>query len=212
MIPDYPKIYHIVHVDRLKSIVSEGCLWCDAEVQYRRTDGTTIGMHDIKRRRLEFLTLSNYPDLYIGECFPFYFCPRPIMLYMIYKGNTINLDYREGQDEIIHLQADMYNVIKWANKKGHRWAFTLSNAGSNFFEDRCNIESLHEVDWDAVNARDWRNCKDEKQAEFLVENSLPWKLIEYIGVYKWSVYKRANENISNNDHHPPIEIRKDWYY
>ena len=30
--PRHPKIYHIVHVDRLPSIVADGCLWCDAEV------------------------------------------------------------------------------------------------------------------------------------------------------------------------------------
>ena len=30
--PAEPKLYHIVHVDRLASIISDGCLWCDAEV------------------------------------------------------------------------------------------------------------------------------------------------------------------------------------
>jgi hypothetical protein len=33
--PRHPKVYHIVHVDRLPSIVSDGCLWCDAEVVRR---------------------------------------------------------------------------------------------------------------------------------------------------------------------------------
>jgi hypothetical protein len=36
--PRHPKVYHIVHIDRLPSIVSDGCLWCDAERS--RTDGT----------------------------------------------------------------------------------------------------------------------------------------------------------------------------
>lgn len=26
-VPAQPKIYHIVHVDRLPSIVADGCLW-----------------------------------------------------------------------------------------------------------------------------------------------------------------------------------------
>ena len=30
-----PKIYHIAHVDRLASIVADGFLWCDAELQQR---------------------------------------------------------------------------------------------------------------------------------------------------------------------------------
>lgn len=28
-VPAQPKIYHIVHVDRLPSIIADGCLWCD---------------------------------------------------------------------------------------------------------------------------------------------------------------------------------------
>jgi hypothetical protein len=47
-----PKIYHIVHIDRLVSIVADGCLWSDAEVVRRRQGGTTIGMGGIKARRL----------------------------------------------------------------------------------------------------------------------------------------------------------------
>lgn len=34
--PAAPKIYHIVHVDRLPSIIAEGGLLCDAEI-VRRT-------------------------------------------------------------------------------------------------------------------------------------------------------------------------------
>jgi hypothetical protein len=55
--PAGPKIYHIVHVDRVASIVADGCLWCDAEVVRQAPQGTTIGMLDIKQRRLTELTL-----------------------------------------------------------------------------------------------------------------------------------------------------------
>lgn len=33
--PAQPKIYHIVHVDRLPSIISDEYLWCDAEIVRR---------------------------------------------------------------------------------------------------------------------------------------------------------------------------------
>ena len=46
-IPHEPKIYHIVHVDRLASIIAGG-LSCDAEVVRRAAPGTTIGMNAIK--------------------------------------------------------------------------------------------------------------------------------------------------------------------
>ena len=79
-VPDNPKIYHIVHVDRLTSIIQNACLWSDAEMAQRRATGTTIGMNNIKAARLTQRTLNSHPCLHVGECVPFYFCPRSVML------------------------------------------------------------------------------------------------------------------------------------
>ena len=48
-----PKVYHILHVDRLASVIADGVLWSDAEMMNRqnRNTGTTIGMNKIKQRR-----------------------------------------------------------------------------------------------------------------------------------------------------------------
>ena len=181
-VPANPKIYHIAHVDRLPSIVADGCLWCDAKVLRRAPTGTMIGMSNIKQRRLGELRLSRHPDLRVGDCVPFYFCPRSVMLYLIFQGNCPELSYRGGQGPIIHFEADLHAVVAWAQREGRRWAFTLTNAGSYFFEDRCELARLNEIDWDAVSARDWRQCKEGKQAEFLLEQDFPWGLVERIGV------------------------------
>src|SRR5215467_10201924 len=95
-VPMQPKIYHIVHVDRLPSIIADGCLWCDAEIVRRSPPSTTIGMSSIKQRRLT-LSLTSHPDLHVGDCVPFYFCPRSIMLYVIRQANHPELLYRNGQ-------------------------------------------------------------------------------------------------------------------
>ena len=42
------KIFHIVHIDRLSSIINNGWLFCDAFMQNFTTQGTTIGMTKIK--------------------------------------------------------------------------------------------------------------------------------------------------------------------
>lgn len=132
LVPPQPKIYHIAHVDRLPSIVADGFFWCDAEVVQRAPAGTTIGMSSIKQRRLNELRLSSHPDLHVGDCVPFYFCPRSVMLYLIYQGNHQELGYRGGQEPILHFEADLHAVVAWANAQPARWAFTLSNAGSYF--------------------------------------------------------------------------------
>ena len=91
-------------------------------------------MTGIKQRRLTELTLSSHPGLHVGDCVPFYFCPRSVMLYLIYQGNHPELTYRGGQGPIIHLEADLHATVAWAVGAGRRWAFTLSNAGSYFFQ------------------------------------------------------------------------------
>ena len=209
--PANPKIYHIVHVDRLTSIVSDGALWCDAELQRRARLGTTIGMTDIKLRRLTN-RLDCHPGLFVGDCVPFYFCPRSVMLYMIYRANHAELTYRSGQGPIVHLEADLHEAVNWADGEGQRWAFTLSNAGSSYFEDRCDLAQLGEIDWKSVRARDWRDCKEGKQAEFLVEQVFPWMLVRRVGVLSHNVYVQARQAIRSASHQPDVQILPQWYY
>lgn len=211
-VPSEPKIYHIVNVDRLASIIEDGWLWCDAEVARRSAGGTTIGMSRIKQRRLNELRLSSHPDLFVGDCVPFYFCPRSIMLYLIHRANDPDLVYRGGQAPIVHLEADLRQTVAWAEQHAQRWVFTLSNAGSYYFEDRCDLAQLGEIDWDAVQARDWRKCKEGKQAEFLVERQFPWALISRIGVDSEQVYYQASAALQATECRPRVEIQRGWYY
>ena len=212
LIPAEPKIYHIVHVDRLSSIITDNCLWCDTEIVRRPPSGTTIGMNHIKQRRLNELTLASHPALHIGDCVPFYFCPRSIMLYLIHQANHPELVYRGGQAPIVHLEADLRQTVTWAEEQGLRWAFTLSNAGAYYFEDRCDLTQLGEIDWNAVQARDWRQRKEGKQAEFLIERQFPWELISPIGVLSQQVHHQASVALQAVIHKPRIEIMDDWYY
>ena len=211
-VPAQPKLYHIAHVDRLSSIVADQCLWCDREVLRRAPSGTTIGMNEIKQRRLNELRLSSHPALYVGDCVPFYFCPRSVMLYLIHQGNHPELIYRGGQGPIIHFEADLHSVVAWANAKGRRWAFTLSNAGARYFEDRRDLADLNQIDWNAVQAKNWSQCKEGKQAEFLLEQKFPWHLIERIGVHSRTTYQLAANALPASGHRPVVEIRREWYY
>jgi hypothetical protein len=210
-VPNDPKIYHIVHVDRLPSIAAGG-LWCDAEVVRRSAPGTTIGMNAIKQRRLNELTLASHPGLFVGECVPFYFCPRSIMLYLIYQRNHPDLAYRGGQGPIIHLESDLRQTVEWADTQGLRWAFTLGNAGSRYFEDRRDLNQLNEIDWNAIAARNWVDCKEGKQAEFLVERQFPWELVSRIGVLTRGMHDEVAKVQQGMMHKPVVQIRPEWYY
>lgn len=213
-VPAQPKIYHICHVDRLPSIVADGCLWCDAEIARRTPPGTTIGMNPIKQRRMNELALTSHPGLRVGDCVPFYFCPRSVMLYLIYQANHPDLSYRDGQEPIIHLESDLQAAVDWANQEDRRWAFTLSNAGAYYFEDRADLARLGDINWAAVEARNWNDprTKEGKQAEFLLERSFPWHLVERVGVKSQTVYSQAVNALTASSHRPCVEIKTDWYY
>ena len=211
LVPANPKIYHIVHIDRLSSIIANGRLWCDAKINQHSTSGTTIGMDSIKARRLN-KTLNSHRGLHVGDCVPFYFCPRSVMLYVIHQANHPGLGYFGGQVPIVHLEADLRRTVTWANRKKRRWAFTTSNAGSYFFEDYSDLARLHKVDWHAVRANQWQDCKEGKQAEFLVDHSFPWKLVSRIGLCSPRVYQQAVAALGAADHKPCVEVRKEWYY
>ena len=209
--------YRSRDVARLPSIIADGCLWCDAKMAQRSGAGTTIGMDHIKRRRREELTLTSHPSLHVGDCVPFYFCPRSVMLYLIHKRNP-ELAYRGGQEPVLHLEADLHQVVNWADAHDQRWAFTTSNAGSYHFDDYANLAQLAKLDWDAIHAKWWSgskarvDAKYRKQAEFLLERSFPWALITRIGVLSGNTGTRTLRAVQASNHQPPVEVRRDWYY
>ena len=210
-IPNSIKIFHILHIDRLNSILSKGHIFSDSYIRNRNIGGSTIGMSKIKEIRLS-KRLLKYPDLAIGDCTPFYFCPRSIMLYMIHKRNHPEISYRGGQEPIIHIVADFYKVIEWAQCKDRRWVFTTANAAASYTEDFNDVAQLSRINWDVINSNNWKENREPKQAEFLLEQSFPISLIEKIGVYSKEYATKVNELVSQYNLIIDVSIEPNWYY
>ncbi len=212
--PAEPKIYHITHVDNLASLAAEGMLLSDAAMIERGGPVQAIGMSTIKRRRVEELYVGAQPGTKVGDYVPFYFCPRSVMLYVIFRANHPELTYRDGQEPIVHLEADLRRVIQWADENGVRWAFSLSNAGSRYAEFRSNLSDLNELNWNAIAATDFRpsDVKEGKQAEFLVQQSFPFFLFECVGVQSAKTQVRAMQALRGASHRLPVEVRREWYF
>jgi hypothetical protein len=214
-IPDRPKIYHITHIKNLPKIVHAGKVWSDAKRIALGLACEVVGMSEIKRRRLEDLEVTCHPGTMVGEYVPFYFCPRSIMLYILHRANHVDLNYRGGQKPIIHLQADLFDVVRHAGHVDVRWAFTNINAGTRynigFFK---TLDKLDKVNWPAVAATDWNSSliKDGKQAEFLLFESFPWSLVEGVGVYDDAIKERAVTAIARAAHKPIVRVKRKWYY
>ncbi|WP_437602992.1 DUF4433 domain-containing protein [Sorangium sp. So ce590] len=208
-----PKIYHITHVGNLASIVANGGLFSDAAMIARGGPSAGIGMSNIKRRRLR-LPVVCHPPTYVGDYVPFYFCPRSIMLFVIHCGNHPDLGYRGGQGPIVHLEADLHEVIAWAEQNRRRWAFSLSNAGAVYTSFRADVARLDELDWQAIAATDFRNqaVKEAKQAEFLVHEWWPWTLVRSVGVQSSTLKVQVETLLATAVHRPTVAVQPHWYY
>ena len=76
----------------------------------------------------------------------------------------------------------------------------------------CDLGQMDKIDWEAVQAKDWRQHKEGKQAEFLIEQQFPWKLVSRIGVRSPQVSRQTLSAIEAGVHQPPIDIKPEWYY
>lgn len=211
--PDALRVYHITHASNLGSIAQDQGLWSDAEMIERGGPPATVGMSSIKQRRLK-LPIPCCSGLMVGQCVPFYFCPRSVMLYLIHKGNHVDLSYRGGQAPIVHLEADLAQVVEWAGQNDVRWTFSLANAAAGYTGFRVGLDDLADLNWGAIQSNDWGDpdVKEGKQAEFLVERFFPLHLVERIGVYELGVADRIRTELSSSVHKPRIEVLRSWYY
>ena len=212
--PTNPKIYHITHVDNLAKIARDGLLWSDAKRIEMGLECHLVGMSRIKERRLSELSVTCHPATKVGDYVPFYLCPRSIMLYILHKGNHPDVTYCAGQDQIVHLVADLRVTAAWAEEQRRLWAFSDCNAGARYANFYTDLVDLRRIDWAAVVATDFRDLqvKEGKQAEFLVHESFPWSLIEEIGVRNVSTRNRVQDALADVGHQPPVTIQAAWYY
>lgn len=205
--------FHITHVGNLPAIIDRGGLLSDARMIHHGGPTAAIGMSSIKHRRLT-LPVPCHPGTCVGDYVPFYLCPRSIMLYVLHRANHPEVAYQGGQRPIVHLVADLAEVITWADAQPCRWAVSRSNAGSPYATIRTHADALAQLDWTAIDARDFRDplVKDGKQAELLLHDMLPWHLIRGIGVYDDDIARQARAACAHAAHRPPIAVRRDWYY
>jgi hypothetical protein len=207
------KIYHITPIENLQKIIQTGWLFSDAQMIARDLQNTNIGISEIKQRRIS-LSIAGLDGICVGDCVPFYFCPRSIMLFILYRGNHQNLGYHGGQENIVHLEADLLEVVDYAKQQGQSWAFSLSNAGAVYTEFRTSLQHLSDINWKAVEAIDFRSSqvKEGKQAEFLLNGAFPWFLVRRIGVKSIAIKTQVQVLLETAQHQPLLEWKPDWYY
>lgn len=203
------EIYHITHVDNLRSISAAGIL-CDRRCQAGEVSFTNIAYEGLKAERAR-TPVPVYNGSTLADYAPFYFAPRSPMLCAISYDRVKGMEGK--QKEVVHLVGSCDAVAE----SGLAYAFTDGHAImaiSNYYRD---LKDLDKIDWKVMGARYWNTdgtgeIKRKRQAEFLVANFMPWYLVSEIGVANHPMAIRVQEKIAESPHKPEITIRPDWYY
>jgi hypothetical protein len=202
--PTDPPIFHITHFNNLARIIEAGRLWSDAQRLRQQLAVTNIGYSHIKQRRLQRVVPVAAGGV-LGDYVPFNFCGRSVMLYVIHRGHV---DYQGGQREIVHLVSRLTTAVAL----GRRWAFTDRHADLGYAQYHDDLARLDQVDWAAMSRTYWTDVKEERQAEFLVHDWLPWTGVERVGVINEAMAARVGQLLIAADHRPVVEVRPEWYY
>lgn len=115
---------------------------------------------------------------------------------------------------MLHIEADLHEVVRWANDANVPWAFTDRNSGCGYFQCFKNLNQLDQLNWELIASNDWKNpiAKEAKQAEFLIHSYFPWSLVSRVGVIDESIATKVREILATGEHKPDVIVRSDWYY
>lgn len=210
---DNPSAYHITHEDNLAGLFDKGFLYCDSFVRQHNITHIPIGYKHTKQNRLEML-IPIASNLCTGDCVPLYYCPRSVMLYVIYRNDSEDLATHCGEDPVIHLRFNVRKVWQWAQMQNLRF-ITNANAAAQHAEVFADVRALGLLNWEAISSRYWseESIKTDKAAELLIENRLSLELLEEIGVKNETHQAVVNDILSKYPQYRAVPVNvRDWYY
>lgn len=211
--PDYTAkmIYHITHIKNLESIIKEGGILSDAEMQTRGIEQNGIAYSEIKERRRR-ISVQISRGGHLSDYVPLFFAPRQPMLYVLSEKRVPC--FQENEDRILHLEICIANVITahldYCFTDGHAAMLT-----TNYYQ---TIEHLEKIDWDLMHNNSWHDREDDpnrqqrREAEFLIWNRLPWDLISLIGTKNAKTAREVNDILTSIEIRPKIKTAHSWYY
>jgi len=209
-IPSPVYLYRIIHVDNLPFILDEQELRCPNHLD---SDPDYLGIGDItliQSRGSKVIPIE--PGETFRDYISFYFGPRSPMLFEIKHG--YNNVIKRNQEDIIYLIVTVDSILKQACD----YVFFDGHGYHNFSGCYKDLRDLAQVDWNIVKAKYWNNNENDpdrkrrKQAEFLVNKSIPWIAIQSICVYN-STAKQYVQNILNSRNIScTVLIKTDYYY
>ncbi len=202
-------IWRIVHCDNLPWILANGLHCKNSRVQ--DPDYVAIGNADLIDRRC-LRVVPVVPGGVLSDYVPFYFTPFSPMMYNIYTGR--GEVPRRRNEEICILVSDLHKV----RQMGLSFAFTDRHAYPPLARYFNSIESLKEIDWPLLQARNFQRNPDDPeqieryQAEALVHKHLPVEGLVGIICYTDKVKNSLDRHIQARGLNVDVRVMPRWYF
>ncbi len=206
------RIYHITHINNLPSILHSGGLIANSRLRQEQINYLDIAYGDIQGRRARTSVPCGAGGV-LHDYVPFYFAPRSPMLCAIHNGKVKG--YEQGQEPVVHLVSTAETVsaadLSFAFTDGH-----AVMAYADFYNELGYLDEV--IDWELMKSKYWFDTPDDpnrkcrRQAEFLVHQFCPWRLITEIGVINTTIQAQVQRILQNVNDQPPLKVYSNWYY
>ena len=207
--PEKALIWRIVHRDNLPWILDNGVHCKNSAVQ--DPDYVPIGNADLIDRRTHRV-VPVAPGGVLSNFVPFYFTPFSPMMYNIYTGRGEVL--KRSNEEICILVSTLHKV----HQMGLPFVFTDRHAYPSLARYFNSIDSLNEIDWSLLQARNFKRNPDDPeqieryQAEALVHNHLPVTGLVGIVCYTEAVKNTLDQHIQARGLKMDVLVMPQWYF
>lgn len=207
--PTKALIWRIVHRDNLPWILDNGVHCKNSAVQ--DPNFVAIGNADLIDRRSNRI-VPVAPGGMLSNYVPFYFTPFSPMMYNIYTGRGEVAKRRN--EEICILVSTLHKV----HQMGLPFVFTDRHAYPPLARYFNCIQSLNEIDWPLLQARNFKRNPDDPeqieryQAEALVHDHLPVTGLVGIICYTDAVKNTLDQHVQARGLNVDVRVMPQWYF
>jgi len=192
-------LYHITHIDNLRSILQNGLL----ANNLAPPDSQSIANPEIQEAR-HLKVIPGSPSLSLHDCVPLFFALKTPMLSVL----------REMQEQIIHIHIDPRLLLEPGT------IFTDGNARSRSTSFYNDIEYLTGLNWQVIRASYWGSedsdehaeNKRVRAAEVLVPRMVPPKRFQGITVMTQRTRQRVLAALRDMNIDLPLHVDRSYYF
>jgi hypothetical protein len=208
--PQRARIFRVVHISNLPSILDHGGLQCqnsaDRDPAYVNIGNPSL----IDKRMRRYVPIP--PGGPLSDYIPFYFTPFSIMMYNIKTGYG-GITRRDNTDIVMFVSS-----IHRLDELGVPFVFTNQRAYAVDTEFYNDLEHLDKIDWPLLQSRDFKTDDNDPgkqlryQAEALIHKHLPLSAVLGIACVNDTVKGNLETLVEQRGIKLAVRAVPKWYF